>query len=324
MNAFSSLCLSALLLLFVSDVALADSPDRGTSPATVQGQKSIEIVPNLVIIKLRPQVQFTVSGGRLGVPSLDALFARIGATDVESFSSIPETAFQKAARREFHHDRMVKVRYTSGDHPELLAKEIANDPQVEYAEPYYIYPLHHTPNDPRLSAQWAVTVMKLKEAWDITTGDSTIVIGDIDTGVDWSHEDLAPSIYINPGEWGINGELANNGIDDDNNGKIDDWRGWDYYGNGSFQSPRPDNDPMDGTLRTRHEHLGLRRCPGEQWQGHRREQLSRENPGDQGLDRPDRRCRRVRRNSLRRPDGCTHHQLQLGRNRALVPRRCRT
>ncbi|MBE0643721.1 MAG: S8 family serine peptidase [Bacteroidetes bacterium] len=247
MKAFSSMCLAALLLLIAFAPAVADSPDRPATPIR-QGKKTIEIVPNLVIIKLRPQTTFTSGGDRLGVRSLDALLQRIGATAVESFSTVKESSMKKASRRPYNYDRMVKVRYTSGDHPALLAKEIANDPNVEYAEPYYIYPVNHTPNDPRLSTQWAVTVMKLKEAWDVTTGDSTIVIGDVDTGVDWTHEDLALSIWINPGEYGANGELKDNGIDDDGNGKIDDWHGWDYFGNGSFQSPNPDNNPMDGTL----------------------------------------------------------------------------
>ncbi|MDX9759221.1 MAG: S8 family serine peptidase [Bacteroidota bacterium] len=248
MNALSRLCLSAILVLACTHPTHATSPERDPSPAAKHGTGSITVVPNLVVIKLRPQVQFTSGGSTLGVGSLDALCARIGATAVEPLSTVPESALRKSMRPEYHFDRMVKVRYTSGDDPALLALEIARDPNVEYAEPYYIYPLQHTPNDPRLSTQWAVTVMKLKEAWDVTTGDSTIVIGDVDTGVDWSHEDLAPSIFVNAGEYGVSGELADNGIDDDNNGKIDDWRGWDYYGNGSFQSPRPDNNPMDGTL----------------------------------------------------------------------------
>ena len=248
MNALSRLCLSTILAIALSLPIHAGSPERDPSPAAKHGTNTITVVPNLVVIKLRPQVQFTSGGTALGVGSLDALCARIGATAVESFSSVPESALRKSTRRGYHFDRLVKVRYTSGDDPTLLALEISRDPNVEYAEPYYIYPLQHTPNDPRLSTQWAVTIMKLKEAWDVSTGDSTIVIGDVDTGVDWAHEDLAPSIFVNAGEYGVNGELTSNGIDDDNNGKIDDWRGWDYYGNGSFQAPRPDNDPMDGTL----------------------------------------------------------------------------
>jgi hypothetical protein len=247
MKAFFSMCVAALLLIMVVAPAIADSPERPASQAS-RGKKSIEIVSNLIIIKFRPQVSFTSGGDRLGVQSLEALMQRIGATAVESFSTVKETSFQKASRRSYNYDRMVKVRYTSNDDPSLLAKEIASNPQVEYAEPYYVYPVNHTPNDPRLGQQWAVTVMKLKEAWDVTMGDSTIIIGDVDTGVDWTHEDLSLSIYVNPGEFGANGELKANGIDDDNNGKIDDWHGWDYFGNGSFQSPNPDNNPMDGSL----------------------------------------------------------------------------
>ncbi len=247
MKAFLSACAAALLLLIAVSPAAADSPERSASQISSE-KKTIEIAPNLIIIKFRPQISFTTGSDRSGVRSVDALLERIGATSVESFSTVKENAFQKAARPAYNYDRMIKVHYTSNDHPALLAKEISNDPQVEYAEPYYIYPVNHSPNDPRLASQWAINVLKLKEAWDVTTGDSTIIIGDVDTGVDWTHTDLSLSIYINPGEYGVNGELKDNGIDDDSNGKIDDWHGWDYFGNGSFQSPNPDNNPMDGTL----------------------------------------------------------------------------
>ncbi len=225
----------------------ADSPDHPSSPAAQQGG-SLKVTPNVVIVKMRPQSTFTSGGDRLGISSLDNILKRIGATLVEPFNTRKESALQKAARPQYHSDRMVKVRYTSADHPALLAKELENDAQVEYAEPYYIFPFHYTTNDPRQSSQWALTVMKLREAWDITKGDSTIIIGDVDSGVDWKHEDLAENIWTNPGEWGTNGELKDNGVDDDNNGKIDDWHGWDFIGNGSSQNPRPDNDPMDGAI----------------------------------------------------------------------------
>ncbi len=72
------------------------------------------------------------------------------------------------------------------------------------------------------------------EAWEYSTGSNSILVAVIDTGIDYTHEDLSDNIWTNPGEAGA---LSNNGADDDGNGLIDDFRGWDFYNN--------DNNPMD-------------------------------------------------------------------------------
>jgi serine protease len=67
------------------------------------------------------------------------------------------------------------------------------------------------------------------------SGDSSIIIAIVDTGVDWDHPDLFANIWVNTGE------IPGNGVDDDGNGFIDDIRGWDFGGlNGT-----PDNDPKE-------------------------------------------------------------------------------
>jgi hypothetical protein len=119
-------------------------------------------------------------------------------------------------------------------------------PSVAYAEPNYTMFATLTPNDPMFNTLWGLhntgqTIQSqvglvdkdidAPEAWDRWTGSGNFVIGVIDTGVDYNHPDLAANIYSNPGE------IANNGIDDDNNGRIDDIRGWDFLNN--------DNNPMD-------------------------------------------------------------------------------
>ena len=121
------------------------------------------------------------------------------------------------------------------------------NPDVVYAEPNYIrYLKATTPNDPFFSNLWGLhntgqnvngvsgtagADMDGPEAWDVAQGSNTFVIAVIDTGVDYNHPDLSGNIWANPGE------VAGNGLDDDQNGYVDDLRGWDFVDD--------DNDPMD-------------------------------------------------------------------------------
>ncbi len=128
------------------------------------------------------------------------------------------------------------VNFTANDTESLpRAKsliESASD-SVEYAEPDYIYYPLLTPDDPKFTdgTLWGMNKIDGPAAWDIGTGSHDIVIGVIDTGVDYDHEDLKDNMWTNPGE------IAGNGIDDDANGYVDDIYGIDAINN--------DSDPMD-------------------------------------------------------------------------------
>jgi len=127
------------------------------------------------------------------------------------------------------------------------------NPNVEYAEPNYIRRAFQTiPDDPYFGKLWGLhnagqevneingTVdadIDAPEAWNTQTDCSSVVIAIPDTGSDLDHEDLKESIWINTGEDWSNGSPGSNGLDDDGNGKIDDYYGWDFV-NG-------DNDPDD-------------------------------------------------------------------------------
>ncbi|MFY0607469.1 MAG: S8 family serine peptidase [Cyclobacteriaceae bacterium] len=131
--------------------------------------------------------------------------------------------------REFRFDKNID--------PRIMVNELEKLDNVEYAEPLYLYETHLTPNDPELSNQTYLTSISARQAWDISTGSSDIVVAIVDAGVDYEHPDLAEKIYINELE------IPDNGIDDDNDGFIDNYYGWDFAGS-DFENVVQDNDPI--------------------------------------------------------------------------------
>lgn len=95
-----------------------------------------------------------------------------------------------------------------------------NDP-IYLADAHWSY--HNTGADTYMgSSATADADIDLPEAWEIQTGSSDVIVAIIDTGMDTEHEDLAANMWVNEGE------IPNNGIDDDNNGFVDDIHGYDF------------------------------------------------------------------------------------------------
>ncbi len=106
---------------------------------------------------------------------------------------------------------------------------------IEYAEPAFIKQLFYSPNDPQTSNQYYLDNVQAYKAWDISKGDSSIVIAIVDSGVQLDHPDLKNKIKYN---------LADpiNGLDDDKDGFIDNSRGWDFAGD-DYNALKADNNP---------------------------------------------------------------------------------
>ncbi|MFH1919577.1 MAG: S8 family serine peptidase [Planctomycetota bacterium] len=137
---------------------------------------------------------------------------------------------------------MVLLETRPGADPASVETWLGGNPLIAYAEPDSLLTTQALPDDGGFSNLWGLhntgqtggtadADIDAPEAWDLSTGSSSIVVGVIDTGVDYTHPDLAANIWTNPNE------VSANGIDDDGNGFIDDVHGYDFA-NG-------DGDPMD-------------------------------------------------------------------------------
>ncbi|HEX8737641.1 MAG TPA: S8 family serine peptidase, partial [Pyrinomonadaceae bacterium] len=126
-----------------------------------------------------------------------------------------------------------RVKLPAGLSVETAVARYANLADVEYVQPNYLYHLQATPNDPQFTntAMYGLAKISAPAAWDLTTGSAAVVVANIDTGMKYTHEDLAANMWTNPGE--ING----NNIDDDGNGFVDDYYGYDFFFN--------DSNPLD-------------------------------------------------------------------------------
>jgi thermitase len=125
------------------------------------------------------------------------------------------------------------------------------NPQIEFSEPNYLVEAAETvtptiPDDPYWGSQWGPPDIQAPLAWSVTTGTASVTIAVIDTGVDLTHPDLAPNIWTNAGELGrdaFDNDKRTNGEDDDQDGYVDDWHGWNFVAG----TNNPQDDQGHGT-----------------------------------------------------------------------------
>ncbi len=232
--------------------------------------------------------------------SLDRLNARVGAHQVRALFRRPDgrsfDSQRRQLRQRFEASRARRVRRSSAEIPELAhiyrlrlragqsveaaAEEFRADPHVAWAQPNFLVEADFVPNDPFFHSSeswgqpyrdlWGLELIRAPEAWDLSEGEG-IVVAVVDTGIDYTHPDLAANVWVNPGEDldgnGVADPSDFNGIDDDDNGYIDDLNGFDFAnsvdsnGDGDFDDPRDvsDSDPFDDNGHGTHVSGMLRR-----------------------------------------------------------------
>lgn len=118
---------------------------------------------------------------------------------------------------------------------------------VAVVEPTTIGRYTVVPNDTSYASQWPPPIVDAEEAWDITSGSTSIIVAVLDSGTEFEHDDLGlgsdgyQNVWLNPGEdaWSDPTDPSTgNGLDDDMNGYVDDWKGYDFSnGNNDPEGP---------------------------------------------------------------------------------------
>ncbi len=189
----------------------------------------IDFVPNQVIFKTNVPTEIT--RGKTGLDSFDSFLAENNINTIKPVLNKSQNRFFVATFQQDIDWNVIENLHFNG---------------IEYMQPNYINEMHLIPNDELFPDQQSnLENCYIPDAWNLSTGNEQILVAIIDSGLHFDHPDLQDNIYINENE------IPDDGIDNDNNGYIDDWRGWDFVdapelstiGLGDFIGQ--DNDPTD-------------------------------------------------------------------------------
>ncbi len=234
---FLSLTVAAISL---SQAAFGNDPQNTRSQNRGAAVYSNDVVPGIVVVKLKHSNSISDGPVARGADPLLSAFSDRGVTSLaRAFPlALPlrdaDVAAGKVDLSQIHFGTI-----PASMNPVEVAARLADLPQVEYAEPKYYSYLCDVPNDSDYAAMQQVYFdrMNVPAGWTLQKGGTDIVIATVDGGTFWRHTDLQENIWINPAE-DLNhdgifqqfpapaGDL--NGIDDDNNGYVDDVVGWNF------------------------------------------------------------------------------------------------
>lgn len=237
---------AALLLVGTSMAAgsarATDSTERSRQPSARRAEPRRTIHPryasNEVVVIARGDLLDVAPEGspRPRHDSLARVLADLGLDRARRADPTPTAGAERTERI------WVLTSHRPGFDPIAASEALRQTGGVLSASPNYRFGLFFTPNDPYLSYQWHVddpngANIHLPGAWDTARGDTSVTIAILDTGVDTTHPDLASKIWHN------RSETPGNGVDDDGNGFVDDWEGWDFALQDNDPKPQYTSDP---------------------------------------------------------------------------------
>ncbi|MBL4577949.1 MAG: S8 family serine peptidase [Flavobacteriales bacterium] len=225
-----------VLITLVSSILVLNSSDYMSAKASDgfnTGRTYFEMSPRVtendykaktVILKINQDLRTYCSNEQISIASLQDLLSSIGATGVTRMFPHAEQPKLEKNRYGLKYADLTLIyefKYTGAMDLVQVINEIYRLDIVEYAQPYYIHQLSYTPNDPQVGSQYHIGSVKAYQAWDIQKGDPNVTVAIVDSGSDIDHEDFLSQFKYNTAD-------PIDGLDNDNDGYIDNNLGWDF------------------------------------------------------------------------------------------------
>ncbi len=255
--------LSAFLLSsmsFAGDVKVAKVEQPQIDAPNLAGY-----VPDAIVIKLDESLlpsldRSAFARGQTGIASLDRLGQQFDVASIRA--QFPRTQKKMYRGRVINLNTWHKIVFRRDIEVEKVIAAYKGLKGIVDAQPIGIHRVYATPNDPNFTDQWHLNQandhdIDAPEGWNLETGNEDIIVTIMDTGVRYYHKDLgganasSTNVQAARGNMWINWAEKNGtpGVDDDNNGYVDDWIGWDFVDGVSGwpgeDVSTPDNDPRD-------------------------------------------------------------------------------
>lgn len=257
-----------LISVFIFFIVLLMSPQ---SSHTVNNNSSSLFSRNKFFVKTKSELKVSEATGQIllqtGISSLDQKILKYGVKKIDSqfkLNNGDKALFEKYGMSRIY---IFELEENSDFDVEKITSDFSEDSGVEFSEPNFIgnpagereivqkeFLSNSAPNDEMFNKQWYLSNtgsvdpssggsakvgadIKILKTWEIEEGSEEVVVAILDSGIKDDHPDLKDRIWINESE------IPNNNIDDDLNGYVDDYKGWDF----AYDDKRPEDGFGHGT-----------------------------------------------------------------------------
>lgn len=221
----------AVLLLIGNSVSAGNEKGGALTYRLPVGVTSTDYIQNTIVFRVKGQYRSQCSNESVNVKELNQVLASLQSPVLFKMfprHRKPAETFNAQGNRLVDLSLIYELSFNGN--PDLIKtiNNLLSSNVLEFAEPKFLPKVvAYTPNDPSIGLQAFLTKINAFNAWGVSQGDTNVVIGITDTGTDINHPDLAANIKHNYAD-------PINGVDDDGDGYVDNFTGWDVGENDNF------------------------------------------------------------------------------------------